>query len=201
MSEQQSTPQDNGSDNKTMVRKLIVIIAVMFAFGWALIPIYRKICEVTGINILAWDAKMGPDAVAEMKNTQIDTSRKVSVEFDANVQGPWRMVPTKNAISVHPGELITVMYEIANQQPRAVSGQAIPSYAPMNSAQHFHKMECFCFSQHTLAANEVKQFPVTFVVDADLPRDVANITLSFTFFEVGGAASSAQAPASSDKRS
>ncbi len=185
-----STPADQTSgnrrdDHRQMVKKLVVIVIAMFGFGYALVPIYKKLCEVTGINILALQDKPGSNEVARMKNTQIDRSRSVTVEFDANVQGPWRMVPTKNAVKVNPGELITVIYEIANQQGRTVTGQAIPSYAPKNSMAHFHKMECFCFSQHTLAANEVKQYPVTFVVDSDLPKDIANITLSFTFFEVG----------------
>lgn len=171
------------AQDRVMVKKLIVIVIFMFGFGYALVPIYKKLCEVTGINVLAFQEKNSIPTNA--KNSQIDSSRLITVEFDANVQGPWRMIPTKKSLQVHPGELITVMYEIANQQNRTVTGQAIPSYAPKNSMAHFRKIECFCFTQHTLTAHEVKQYPVTFVVDTDLPKDIPTITLSYTFFELG----------------
>lgn len=178
-----------------MVQKLVVIVVAMFAFGYALVPIYRKICEVTGINVLSLQEQNIAGKTKKTANTQVDTSRKVVVEFDSNAQGPWRFLPAKRSVEVHPGELVTVMYEVANQQPRTIAGQAIPSYAPMQSAAHFNKFECFCFQQQTLGPNEVKQFPVVFVVDADLPKDVKNITLSYTFFEVAGRSASASAGA------
>lgn len=171
------------AEHRAMVTKLITIVICMFGFGYALVPIYKKLCEVTGINILAFREKENTQAV--IKNSQIDTSRLVTVEFDANVQGPWRMLPTKKSLQIHPGQLTTVMYEIANQQDRTITGQAIPSYAPKNSMAHFRKIECFCFTQHTLAAHEVKQYPVTFVIDPALPKDIPTITLSYTFFELG----------------
>jgi cytochrome c oxidase assembly protein subunit 11 len=171
-------------DNATMVRKLLVVALLMFGFGWALVPIYRKICEVTGINILTdKDAR----AVARAANTQVDTSRKVVVEFDANRQGPWRFKPHVNHMEVHPGELVHVEYDLVNLEGRPMAGQAIPSYAPLQSAQYFQKLECFCFEQQTLAAGETRKFPVVFFIDPDLPRDVTQITLSYTFFEIPGA--------------
>jgi cytochrome c oxidase assembly protein subunit 11 len=186
------------SENRVMVKKLIVIVVAMFAFGYALVPIYRKICEVTGINVLSLQEQNIAGKSKKAVNTQVDTSRMVTVEFDSNAQGPWRFLPAKRSVQVHPGELVTVMYEVANQQPRTIAGQAIPSYAPMQSAAHFNKFECFCFQQQTLGPNEVKQFPVVFVVDADLPKDVKNITLSYTFFEVAGRSASAS-PATGGK--
>ncbi|MCU0940822.1 MAG: cytochrome c oxidase assembly protein [Burkholderiaceae bacterium] len=167
-------------DNATMVRKLLVVALLMFGFGWALVPIYRKICEVTGINILT-------DKDARAANTQVDTSRKVVVEFDANRQGPWRFKPHVNHMEVHPGELVHVEYDLVNLEGRPMAGQAIPSYAPLQSAQYFQKLECFCFEQQTLAAGETRKFPVVFFIDPDLPRDVTQITLSYTFFEIPGA--------------
>jgi cytochrome c oxidase assembly protein subunit 11 len=182
------------SENAVMVRKLVIIVVAMFGFGYALVPLYKKLCEVTGINILALqEDNLGGKKKATLANTQVDTSRSITVEFDSNAHGPWRFMPAKRSVQVHPGEMVTVMYEIANQQPRTIAGQAIPSYAPMQSAAHFNKFECFCFKQQTLGPNEVRQFPVVFVVDADLPKDVKNITLSYTFFEVAGR--SAGAPA------
>lgn len=185
-SDPRPTPASVPGENRVMVKKLIIIVVAMFAFGYALVPIYRKICEVTGINVLSLQEQNIAGKNKKTANTQIDTSRKVMVEFDSNAQGPWRFLPAKRSVEVHPGELVTVMYEVANQQPRTIAGQAIPSYAPMQSAAHFNKFECFCFQQQTLGPNEVKQFPVVFVVDADLPKDVKNITLSYTFFEVAG---------------
>jgi cytochrome c oxidase assembly protein subunit 11 len=131
-------------------------------------------------------------------NTQVDRSRTITVEFDANARGPWDFKPAVNSLQVHPGEMATVMYEFRNRQDRTMAAQAIPSYAPMQSAAHFNKLECFCFNEYTLKPGETKQWPVVFYVDAKLPKDVTTITLSYTFFEVGGkvpAAPSARAPA------
>jgi len=170
--------------NHAVLRKLLVVAALMFGFGWALIPIYRKICEVTGINLLT---NKDPAAEARARNTQVDTSRTVVVEFDANKQGPWRFKPHVNHLTVHPGELVHVDYDLVNLEGRAMVGQAIPSYAPMQSARYFQKLECFCFKQQVLAAGETRKFPVVFFIDPDLPKDVTQITLSYTFFEVAGA--------------
>jgi cytochrome c oxidase assembly protein subunit 11 len=171
-------------ENRTMMRKLIVVALMMFGFGWALVPLYQKICEITGINIVT---NRDVDAERAARNTQVDRSRTITVEFDANVQGAWRFRPHVNHMQVHPGELVQVTYDLVNMQSRAMAGQAIPSYAPMQSAAHFQKLECFCFKQQTLAAGETRQFPVVFFIDPALPPDVKTITLSYTFFEVAGA--------------
>ena len=174
------------AQNRKMVGKLAVVAAGMFAFGYALIPLYKHICEITGINILALGEKQVPGGSTAVANGQVDTSRTITVEFDANARGPWSFRPEKATVQVHPGELATVMYEFQNVQDRTMSAQAIPSYAPRNAASHFNKVECFCFNQYTLAPGEKKQWPVAFVVDPKLPKDVKTITLSYTFFEVGG---------------
>jgi cytochrome c oxidase assembly protein subunit 11 len=93
--------------------------------------------------------------------------------------------PAQSSMQVHPGEMMTVMYEFQNVQNRVMSAQAIPSYAPRQAAAHFNKIECFCFNQYTLAPGEKKQWPVVFVIDPKLSKDVSTITLSYTFFEVG----------------
>ncbi|MEY3468630.1 MAG: hypothetical protein RL203_724, partial [Pseudomonadota bacterium] len=116
---------------------------------------------------------------------QVDTSRTITVEFDANARGPWMFKPAQSSMQVHPGEMMTVMYEFQNVQNRVMSAQAIPSYAPRQAAAHFNKVECFCFNQYTLAPGEKKQWPVVFVIDPKLSKDVSTITLSYTFFEVG----------------
>ena len=170
--------------NQTILRKLIVVSVLMFGFGWALIPLYRTICEITGINVVT---TRNADAERAARNTQVDTSRTVVVEFDANKQGAWRFKPHKNHVEVHPGELVQVQYDLVNLESRPMAGQAIPSYAPMQAAQYLQKLECFCFQQQILAAGETRQFPVLFFVDPKLPTDVKTITLSYTFFEVAGA--------------
>ncbi|NMM13555.1 MAG: cytochrome c oxidase assembly protein [Rhodoferax sp.] len=174
-------------ENFRMVRKLVVVAAGMFAFGYALVPIYKSICELTGINILALGDRNIPGATPDMPaNTQVDTSRTITVEFDANARGPWEFKPAKRSLQVHPGELATVMYEFQNVQNRRMSAQAIPSYAPQQAGAHFNKLECFCFNQYTLEPGEKKSWPVVFVIDPKLSKDVKTITLSYTFFEVGG---------------
>ena len=174
-------------ENIRMVSKLLVVAAGMFSFGYALVPIYRAICEMTGINVLAAGDRNIPGATSKAPaNTQVDTSRTITVEFDANARGPWHFRPAQRSVQVHPGEMVSVMYEFQNTQNRRMAAQAIPSYAPQQAAPHFNKMECFCFSQYTLEPGEKKSWPVVFVIDPKLSRDVRTITLSYTFFEVGG---------------
>ncbi|TAG35042.1 MAG: cytochrome c oxidase assembly protein [Polaromonas sp.] len=174
-------------ENSKMVGKLAVIVLGMFCFGYALVPIYRAICEMTGINVLALGDRLIPGATPKLPaNTQVDLTRTVTVEFDANSRGPWHFKPAQNTLKVHPGELTTVVYEFQNTQNRTMSAQAIPSYAPTQAGAYFNKLECFCFQQYTLAPGEKKQWPVAFVIDPKLSKDVATITLSYTFFEVGG---------------
>jgi cytochrome c oxidase assembly protein subunit 11 len=175
--------------NLVMLRKLAVVALGMFGFGYALVPVYLAICEATGINILALGEKELPGTgnarLAKADNSQIDVSRTITVEFDSNARGPWLFKPMQNSVQVHPGQMTTVMYEFENVQNRTMSAQAIPSYAPREAALHFNKLECFCFNQYTLAPGEKKQWPVVFVIDPKLAKNVNTITLSYTFFEVG----------------
>lgn len=173
-------------ENLKMVGKLGVIALGMFAFGYALVPLYKAICEATGINVLALSEQEVPGAKPRTLNTQVDYSRTITVEFDANARGPWRFSPAVRSLQVHPGELTTVQYQFQNVQNRVMSAQAIPSYAPSQAAPHFNKLECFCFNQYTLAPGEKREWPVVFVIDPKLPKSVTTITLSYTFFEVGG---------------
>lgn len=175
------------SDNLRMVAKLTLVTVMMFGFGYALVPMYKHICEALGINVLSLaEAGQGGGRRDMPANTQIDTSRTVTIEFDANAHGPWDFKPAMASVQVHPGEMATVMYEFRNRQGRTMVAQAIPSYAPHQAAAHFNKVECFCFNEYTLAPGESKKWPVVFVIDPKLPKDVTTITLSYTFFEVGG---------------
>ena len=173
--------------NVPMVSKLIVIAIGMFAFGYAMVPLYKTFCDMTGINILAMGDRNIPGAAPDVAiNTQVDTSRTITVEFDANSRGPWEFKSRLRSLQVHPGELATVIYDFQNVQNRRMAAQAIPSYAPAQAGAHFNKVECFCFRQYTLEPGEKKSWPVVFVIDPKLSRDVKTITLSYTFFEVGG---------------
>ena len=177
-------------DNHRMLGKLVVVVAMMFGFGYALVPMYRAICDALGINVLSLSEQKIANGTWTGKkshtNTQVDLSRTITVEFDANARGPWDFKPAQRSLLVHPGEMTTVMYEFKNIQNRTMAAQAIPSYAPRQASSHFNKLECFCFNQYTLAAGESRQWPVVFVIDPKLPKDVTTITLSYTFFEVGG---------------
>ncbi len=167
--------------NRTLLLKLATVVVAMFGFGYALVPFYEKICEVTGLRNIAQ-----ADAVA---NTQVAASREVRIEFDSNVRKlPWTFRPLEPILAVHPGEVRQAMFEIANTTDRPLTGQAIPSYGPPLAAQYFRKLECFCFAKQTLQPGERRRMPVVFVVDTALPKDVNTITLSYTFFEVEGGA-------------
>ena len=177
--------------NRQMLLKLLVVTVFMFCFGYALVPAYKAICELTGINVVTSKNDYGIRALGATKpvenNTQIDYSRTVTIEFDSNARGPFRFRPVKNFIEVHPGELNQIIYEVVNEQNQTIVAQAIPSYAPKIATQHFTKLECFCFQQQSLAPKESREMPVMFVIDPNLPKDVKTITLSYTFFEIQSA--------------
>ncbi len=185
--------------NRTLLLKLAVIAVLMFGFGFALVPFYKKICEAAGINNLL--------QADEVVNTQVNRTRRITIEFDANTHDlPWRFKPLQSSLTVHPGEIAQVAYEVVNTRDQPVSGQAVPSYGPRLAGQYFKKMECFCFARQTLNAGETRQMPVVFVVDPALPQDVKTITLSYTFFEIAGtgtkqvAAPAADEPAAKGNR-
>lgn len=172
--------------NRVLLKKLIIVTVGMFGFGFAMVPFYNKICDVTGIN--------SSDDQVLAKNTQVDTSRSITLEFDANVDAslPWKFVPVQRSITLHPGEMVQVLYEVENKTDRDITGQAIPSYGPQLAAQFVKKIECFCFTGQTLKAYEKRQMPVMLVMDPALPRDVNTVTLSYTFFVMPSADKAAQ---------
>lgn len=166
-------------ENKRLARRLAFVAVAMFGFGFALVPFYNQICAALGVNSIL--------AASEPLNSQIDSTRTVTIELDSNTHDlPWRFRPLVNHVTVHPGELTTVEYEVVNVREAAVTGQAVPSYGPQHAGEYFRKLDCFCFTQQTLAAGETRRMPVTFVVDPKLPRDINSIAVSYTFFEVAG---------------
>ena len=171
--------------NRALLGKLGVIVVAMFGFGYALVPLYEKICEVTGLR----DIDRADTAI----NTQVDATRLVRVEFDTNLHAmPWKFRALQFSADVHPGAVTQVEFEVVNTTGHPVTGQAIPSYGPRNAAQYFRKLDCFCFAKQTLAAGETRRMPVVFVIDPALPKDLGTITLSYTFFAVEGNQSAAR---------
>jgi cytochrome c oxidase assembly protein subunit 11 len=172
---------ERSADNRRLLMRLSIVAVVMFGFGYALIPFYKQICEAFGLNYF-YQRDAAP------VNSQIDATRAISVELDANTADvPWRFRPLTRHVTVHPGELFTVEYEVVNSSAAPVTGQAVASYGPQIAGRYFKKLECFCFKQQTLAPGESRTMPVVFVIDPGLPRDVGDVTLSYTFFEVPGA--------------
>ena len=165
--------------NARTLAKLVVVTLGMFGFGFALVPFYYKICEVTGLN--------SGDVQSLVKNTQVDSRRWVTLEFDANTNAalPWTFTPMQRSLKVHPGQLVQVEYEVVNRSDRPIVGQAVPSYGPARAAAFFKKIECFCFTPQTLAAGERRRMPVLFVLDQAMDRDLHTVTLSYTFFDTG----------------
>ena len=164
---------------RTLLLKFSVVAVLMFAFGYLLVPLYESICRAAGLRDI--DA---PDSVA---STQIDATRSVRLELDANVSRlPWRFRAETPIVEVHPGQLVNVLYEVENTSGRAMTAQAVPSYGPALAAEYVRKLECFCFTRQSFGPYEKRRMPVVFVLDPRLPRDVATITLSYSFFEVEG---------------
>jgi cytochrome c oxidase assembly protein subunit 11 len=167
--------------NQQMLVKLLVVAVMMFGFGYAMVPFYRAICDALGLNSVV-------KADRQPANTQVDTGRFLTIEFDANLRSnlPWTFTPVEKSVRIHPGALTQVTYEVRNRSDRPVTGQAIPSFGPQLAGRYFKKLDCFCFTQQTLAPGEVRLMPVVFVVEPDLPQDINTVTLSYTFFEVEG---------------
>ena len=167
--------------NKRLVWKLVLVVVGMFGFGFAMWPMYIVLCDITGLN--GKTGKLEVDAVAAVKT---DRSRTVTVQFTglATTGLPWEFRPLTKKIDVHPGELVEVSYYVRNTADETITGQAIPSVAPGRSAEHFKKIECFCFTQQTLKPREAREMPVRFMVEPGLAKEVEEITLAYTFFNI-----------------
>jgi cytochrome c oxidase assembly protein subunit 11 len=170
-------------DNSRLIRRLLAVVVGMFFFGFALVPAYSVFCKLTGFN--GNKANAGPASAAAVLGA-VDTSRTVTVEFVASVNEnmPWEFRPDVTRMQVHPGEYYMANFYARNQTRDVMIGQAIPSVTPSVAALHFHKTECFCFTQQRFGAGEGREMPLRFVVDKDLPGDVHTLTLAYTFFDV-----------------
>ena len=166
-------------NNATAV-KLLVFTVAMFGFGYVLVPLYDVFCELTGLN-----GKTGTITISDSSKAPVDRQRLVTVEFDTNINGnlPWSFRASQFKMQVHPGTVAEAIFIAKNQSDRTIIGQAVPSVAPALASRYFDKTECFCFTQQTLEPGEEKEMLVRFVVDAELPKKISTMTLSYTFFQ------------------
>lgn len=164
----------------TMVKKLCLAVVGMFGFGFALVPLYDVFCEVTGLN-----GKTNTEAY-QATEVKVDESREITIQFIAsnNDDMNWEFKPNQTVVKVHPGEAMSVSFFAKNPSGSEMVAQAIPSVSPGRAAEYFHKTECFCFNQQTLAGGDSLDMPLRFIVDQDLPKDIKTITLSYTIFDV-----------------
>lgn len=158
---------------------LVLLALVMFVFCYLMVPVYKKACEI------GWQDSKREEAYAA-KNTQVDETRWVTVEFVANVNEglQWKFDPLQTSVRVHPGALTHVAYRATNLSGRRIVGQAVASYGPAQAGRYFRKFECFCFTKQPLNAGESKEMPVVFMVQRDMPQEIGTMTLSYTFFEL-----------------
>ena len=176
--------------NRTLVLKLLAVVAAAFAFGFALVPLYDVLCAATGFNGKTSQGKLGVGGIAgpAAAPSRIDTTRVVTVEFTGTVMPglPWEMRPLTASLDLHPGELHQARFLVHNNSDRTIVGQAVPSVSPGQAAQHFEKLDCFCFSQQTLAPGETRELPLTFIVKPEIDESIRTVTLSYAFFNVDG---------------
>jgi len=172
-------PRNLQAANRRLALKLAGVTLAMFAFGYALSPMYDVMCRALGLN-----GKTGRTDAQTVAAQPVDMSRTVTVEFTGLATSglPWEFKPLTKKMELHPGETHEVKYLVRNLAQEEITGQAIPSVTPGESAPHFKKIECFCFTRQTLKPGETREMPVRFVVDAGLDQDVHTITLSYSFF-------------------
>ncbi|TXH86150.1 MAG: cytochrome c oxidase assembly protein [Pseudomonas sp.] len=166
------------ASNRRLIVRLLAVVAGMFVFGFALVPIYDVMCQAFGIN--------GKTAGAYQGSQTVDEARQVRVQFLAtNAAGMlWEFGPQADELVVRPGQANDMLFIAHNPTDRPMTAQAIPSVAPSRAAAFFHKTECFCFTQQVLQPGERIEMPVRFIVDRDLPRDVKHLTLAYTLFDI-----------------
>jgi len=174
------TQQDQEHANSRVVKKTVLVVVAMFAFGFVALPkLYALICDSFGLN-----GQTEQVTRAEAAKVKVDKSRVVRVTFNSiiNSKLPWGFKPEVKHVKLHPGELKKVNYIAQNLSGSDVVGQAIYSVSPTEAARYFKKTECFCFTQQLLKSGESKKMPVLFMLEPDLPENIKEVTLSYTFF-------------------
>lgn len=174
-------------NNRRIVWMLSLMALGMFGFGFALVPLYKVLCDITGLQAVTLLSE--DDRVLDIQYVT-DHSRTLVVKFDASVQPdlPWDFRPVQRKIEVFPGETYEVMFLAHNRSSSKVFAQAIPNIAPWQATPYFNKIECFCFSRQSLEGNETVRMPLRFVVSTDLPAGINSLTLSYTFMKLASGA-------------
>lgn len=170
---------DRQVDAGKTVRKLLLTVGGMFCFGFALVPLYNVMCDITGFN----GKTAGKYGGGEQ---EVVADREVTIQFltNNNAGMPWEFRPRVRKIRVNPGKMQNAEFYVRNVADHTMVAQAVPSITPGNAAAYFHKTECFCFEQQQLAEGEDLDMPLRFIVDRELPADVSTITLSYTLYDV-----------------
>jgi len=166
--------------HRKVVLALSAMLAGMFVFGFALVPLYNVVCRLTGLN------GRGVEAVSSAYAGQVDGGRTVTVQFISNVNSrlPFAFHPDMGAVTVHPGELYATSFFAENQSGGDVTAQAVATYAPGEAAKYVHKTECFCFSKESFGPHQSRHMPVRFYIDPALPKDISTVTISYTYYNV-----------------
>jgi cytochrome c oxidase assembly protein subunit 11 len=166
--------------HRKVVLALLTMFFGMFAFGFALVPLYNVVCRLTGLN------GKGVETVASAYAGEVDEKRSVNVQFVSNVNSklPFAFHPDAGAITVHPGELYATSFFAENQSGGEVTAQAVATYAPGEAAKYVHKTQCFCFSKESFGPHESKHMPVRFYIDPAIPADIGTVTISYTYYNV-----------------
>jgi len=175
-----STSERRGLANKKLGLKMVWIVVGSLAFAFALVPLYDVLCTMTGLN------GKTENSASLLKNTKVDNTRWVTVQFTSSVMSGlgWNFYPKQTSVKVHPGQVTTVLFEAKNITSQTVSGQAIPSVTPGQAAAHLKKIECFCFKRQELKAGETRIMPLRFFVSPELPQEVKEMTLSYSFYSI-----------------
>ena len=178
--------------NRRLALRLLVVTVAMFGFGYALVPLYDIVCDITGIG-----GRTGVVSEATAAAGEVDSTRVVKVQFVATVNSAlrWKFDGPGRPLEVHPGKVYEASFSASNLSNRPVVGQAVPSVTPAGAAAHFNKIECFCFTRQRLEPGESRDMPVRFVVNEEIPRRIGTLTLAYTFFEAEPAAQSAASSA------
>ena len=178
--------------NRRLAIRLLVVTAAMFGFGYALVPLYDIVCDITGIG-----GRTGVVSETTAVAGGVDSTRVVKVQFVATVNSGlrWAFDGPEKPLEVHPGRIYEASFSASNLSNRSVVAQAVPSVTPVGAAAHFNKIECFCFTRQRLEPGETRDMPVRFVVNGEIPRRIGTLTLAYTFFEAEPSAQSAAASA------
>jgi cytochrome c oxidase assembly protein subunit 11 len=185
-----TAPEAQPHRHRRLVFKLLLIVIAAFAFGFALVPLYDVLCAATGFNgktrVTLGPGGIGATGAVAVPSSRIDRARIVTVEFTGTVMPglPWEMRPLTNTLDLHPGELHQARFLVHNRSSETIVGQAVPSVSPGQAAQHFEKLDCFCFKQQTLAPGETRELPLTFIIKPEIDTDIRTVTLAYAFFNV-----------------